>query len=54
MLKIMFYSFSEEERQSLEETIDRATEAVKTWMLEGIDKAMNEFNRKGAEFLFLE
>ncbi|NMA01113.1 MAG: aminoacyl-tRNA hydrolase [Clostridia bacterium] len=39
-------SFSEEERQSLEETIDRATEAVKTWMLEGIDKAMNEFNRK--------
>lgn len=40
-------SFAAEERQSLEETIERASEAVKTWMLEGIDRAMNEFNKRG-------
>ncbi len=37
-------SFSDEEGQTVQDTIDRAVEALEIWLREGIEKAMNEFN----------
>lgn len=36
--------FTKNERETIDETIDRAVEAVACWMAEGIDVSMNRFN----------
>ncbi len=38
-------NFTPEERQVLEELLDPMSEAVECWLEEGIEKAMNQFNR---------
>ncbi len=38
--------FSEEERQTLQPCIDTAIEEIKSFVLQGIDKTMNLFNKK--------
>lgn len=38
--------FSKEEKPLLEESVDRAAEAIRTWLEEGIDAAMNRYNGK--------
>jgi peptidyl-tRNA hydrolase, PTH1 family len=37
--------FTPEERQALDELLDPMAEAVECWLGEGIDRAMNRFNR---------
>jgi PTH1 family peptidyl-tRNA hydrolase len=37
--------FSEEETILLERTLDQATAAVETWLIEGVDEAMSHYNR---------
>jgi len=37
--------FSKRERENMDETLDRAEEAVETMLLDGFEKAMNLFNR---------
>jgi peptidyl-tRNA hydrolase, PTH1 family len=37
--------FSQEERGALTELLDPMSEAVEVWMKEGIERAMNQFNR---------
>jgi PTH1 family peptidyl-tRNA hydrolase len=37
-------SFSRDERESLDEIVDRAVDAVRTVILNGIDTAMNQYN----------
>ena len=41
--------FPAEERSLLREAISRAIEAVKSWIGEGIEKAMSRFNRRSAK-----
>ncbi len=38
--------FSREEKAALPPLVDRAVEAVETWLKDGIASAMNRFNRK--------
>lgn len=38
--------FSPEDRVDVDHTIDKACEAVETWITKGIDQAMNDYNRK--------
>jgi PTH1 family peptidyl-tRNA hydrolase len=37
--------FSDEETILLERTLDQATAAVETWLIEGVDEAMSHYNR---------
>jgi len=39
--------FSREERGTLEELLEPMSQAVECWLGEGIEVAMNRFNRKG-------
>jgi PTH1 family peptidyl-tRNA hydrolase len=41
--------FTSEEREAVEETLERAEDAAETWVREGVDAAMNRFNRRGKE-----
>jgi PTH1 family peptidyl-tRNA hydrolase len=41
--------FEEEERVSLQESLERAEEASEVWIREGIESAMNRFNRRSKE-----
>jgi PTH1 family peptidyl-tRNA hydrolase len=36
--------FARSERDAVEATLDRAVEAVRTWIVSGVDSAMNRFN----------
>ena len=38
--------FSEKERALMDEATSRATDAIRTILTDGVDKAMNDFNRK--------
>ena len=38
--------FSEKERALMDEAASRATDAIRTILTDGVDKAMNDFNRK--------
>ena len=40
--------FSSADQEVLSETLNRAAEAALTWMIEGLDAAMNKFNGAGA------
>ena len=40
--------FAKEERKTVEEIVDRACEAVRCWMDDGIEKCMTRYNRRGA------
>ncbi len=40
--------FSRDEREIMDETTIHATEAIKTIITDGIDKAMNQYNKKNA------
>ncbi len=42
-------AFSDEEATAAEEMVARATDAAESWLSEGIDAAMNEFNAPVAE-----
>jgi len=37
--------FSDEEGTLLEGTLEQATAAIETWLIEGVDEAMSEYNR---------
>ena len=39
-------SFSKEEKEEMDKASERAVEAVKAWLEEGMDTAMNTFNQK--------
>lgn len=41
--------FGREERTLVEECLDRAEEAAEAWLLEGVQAAMNRFNRRRKE-----
>ncbi|MFH1692564.1 MAG: aminoacyl-tRNA hydrolase [Candidatus Omnitrophota bacterium] len=38
--------FCEDEKKVLEEALNRSAEAMRVWILEGVDKAMNYYNKK--------
>jgi PTH1 family peptidyl-tRNA hydrolase len=37
--------FSEDEALLLERTLEQAVVAIETWLVEGVDEAMSEYNR---------
>jgi PTH1 family peptidyl-tRNA hydrolase len=41
--------WSDDERQTLADLLPTMAEAVECWLAEGVDSAMNRFNRKGTE-----
>ena len=41
--------FEESEREALEDSLERSTKAVEVWVREGIESAMNRFNRRSKE-----
>jgi peptidyl-tRNA hydrolase, PTH1 family len=43
--RYVLQSYSKAEREIMEETAHRAADAVETWVREGIEPAMNRFNR---------
>jgi len=38
--------FTKEEKVSIDEAVSQSIEAVKVWIEDGVDKAMNQFNKK--------
>jgi len=44
-MKIVLKNFSAEEQKTLDETIQKAVDALNLFIKEGLDKAMNEYNR---------